>query len=360
MPYVILLAPASNRVYAGQSPRLLAAELAVLLNGSPGTAEITPTSIAGVDYLSITLNALDDHARTALGRLSGFLAAFRRDGDHLLPTEVARPDRFDDDLVTIPKYAGKTNEQLTRMLINITVASMERRPGGPVAILDPLCGRGTTLSTGLMLGYDVAGVESDDRAVEAYAAFLRSYLRRKRLKHSVAVSPVRRDGRSLGRRLDATISPPDGGPSLGLVVFTGDTRQSAALFGKRRFDAVVTDAPYGVVHGSRTTAATADKSSGRRRGGDSLRAGTERSAATLLAEALPVWAGQLKPGGALGVSWNTYAISRQRLVEIATTAGLRPLDDGPYRDFAHRVDSSIVRDILIAVTPSSGTDSTRP
>jgi SAM-dependent methyltransferase len=355
MPHVILLAPSSNRVYAGEAGRLMTAELRVLLGREPTSdeqPEIARTTIAGIGYLGLALDDLDDHARAALGRLSGFLAAFRRDGDHLLPVEVPRPDRFDDDLVTIPKYAGKTNEQFTRMLINVTIASTVGRPREQASILDPLCGRGTTLSSGLTLGHDVAGVEGDVKAIEAYAAFLRSYLRRKRLKHSVEMSPVRRDGKSLGRRLDATITPPDGGRPLSLAVFSGDTRQSAALFGKRRFDAVVADAPYGVVHGSHSDVRG---TSGRR----------DRSAAGLISEALPIWAGQLKPGGALGLSWNTYGLSRERLVELAATAGLQPLDAGAYREFGHRVDSSIHRDILVAVaeTPAlsgsgpTGTDS---
>jgi hypothetical protein len=344
MSYVILLAPSSNRVYAGEAARLMAAELRVLLGRAGGTedAEIAPTMIAGVEYLGLAPDELDAHARSAIGRLSGFLAAFRRGGDHLLPVEVPRPDRFDDDLVTIPKYAGKTNEQFTRMLINVTLASMVVRPRESVVILDPLCGRGTTLSSGLILGHDVAGVEGDLKAIEAYAAFLRGYLRRKRLKHTVEMNPVRRDGRSLGRCLDAVITPPDGGRPLNLVIFSGDTRQSAALFGKRRFDAVVADAPYGVVYGSQSDV----RSTSSKR---------ERSAAGLITEALPIWAGQLKPGGALGLSWNTYGLSRQRLVELAAGAGLQPLDSGAYRDFSHRVDSSIQRDILVAVAdPAAG------
>jgi hypothetical protein len=32
-------------------------------------------------------------------------------------------------------------------------------------------------------------------------------------------------------------------------------------------------------------------------------------------------------------------------------AGLEPLDFGPYRDFAHRVDASIRRDIVVALKP---------
>ncbi|HKN46147.1 MAG TPA: site-specific DNA-methyltransferase, partial [Propionibacteriaceae bacterium] len=111
-----------------------------------------------------------------------------------------------------------------------------------------------------------------------------------------------------------------------------------ALFGKRRFDAVVVDAPYGVVHGSRTDVRSI---SGKR----------DRSAAGLISEALPVWALQLRSGGALGLSWNTIGLRRERLLYLVVAAGLEPLDFGPYRDFEHRVDSSIRRDIVVAIKP---------
>jgi tRNA G10 N-methylase Trm11 len=296
----------------------------------------SPVTVAGVGYLAVPSESLDDQLSGALGRLSAFYAAFRREHDRLLPIEVATPELFDDDLVTIPKYAGKTNEQFTRLLINVTLASMRRPVGGPITILDPLCGRGTTLSTAMMLGCNAAGVEAELKAVEAYAAYLRTYWRRKRLKHSLDVSPVRREGKIIGKRLDAEVIPAGQDRSVGLTVFSGDTRQSAALFGKRKFDAVLADAPYGVVHGSQTDVTGAG---GKR----------DRSAAGLISEALPVWAGQLKTGGALGLSWNAIGLRRDRLLELVTGAGLEPLDYGPYRDFEHRVDSSIWRDIVVAI-----------
>jgi tRNA G10 N-methylase Trm11 len=203
-----------------------------------------------------------------------------------------------------------------------------------------MCGRGTTLSTGWILGHDVAGVDADLKSVEAYAAYLRTYLRRKRLKHTAEMSSVRREGKSLGRRLVVEVSPAQGQRKLSLTVFSGDTRQSAILFGKRRFDAVVTDAPYGIVHGSHTDVRG---SSGKR----------DRSAAGLLGEALGVWAGQLKSGGALGLSWNTYAMSREQLSAVALRVGLSPLNERPYLSFGHRVDSAIYRDIFVAVKNES-------
>ena len=186
--HLILLAPSANRVYAFEADRLVAAELKIML-GAHDHPAIQPVTVAGVGYLAVATESLDEQIRWALGRLSGFYAAFQREQDRLLPIEVATPDLFDDDLVTIPKYPGKTNEQFTRLLINVTLASMRRPISGPITILDPLCGRGTTLSTAMMLGCNAAGVEADLKAVEAYAAYLRTYWRRKRLKHVARGQP---------------------------------------------------------------------------------------------------------------------------------------------------------------------------
>jgi hypothetical protein len=334
--HLVLLAPSANRVYASAADRLVAAELAILI-GADDHPSIAPVSIAGISYLALATESLDERVCPALGRLSGRYATFRRENDRLLPVKITTPDLFDDDLVTIPKYPGKTNEQFSRLLINVTLASMQRPGGGLITILDPLCGRGTILSSAMMLGCHAAGVEAEPKAVEAYATYLRNYLRRKRLKHSLVVNPVRREGKIIGKRLDAEVIPNGRERPIAVTVFTGDTRQSAALFGKRRFDAVIADAPYGVVHGSQT-----DLSPGGKR---------DRSAAGLIGEALPVWAMQLKSGGALGLSWNAIGLRRERLLELVAAAGLEPLDSGPYRNFEHRVDSSIRRDILVAIKP---------
>ena len=337
--HVLLLAPSSNRVYAGSAETLVAAELAILLGRhGPAAPAIQPVELAGVGYLGLDVPELDAELMSAVARLSALFALFRRDGDQLTPVAVPRPDLFDDDLVTIPKYPGKTNEQFTRLLLNVTLAALDREPAQPLSILDPLCGRGTTLSSGLILGHDVAGVDADLKAIEAYAAYLRTYLRRKRLKHTAEMSPVRREGKSLGRRLDVEVTPAGSDRRLKLTVFSGDTRQSAVLYGKRRFDAVVADAPYGIVHGSQTDVRGV---SGKR----------DRSPAGLLGEAVRVWAGQLRPGGVLGLSWNAFGLTRERLTTIAADAGLVAQSEGPHLRLGHRVDSSISRDVFVAVRP---------
>ncbi|MEZ5087519.1 MAG: site-specific DNA-methyltransferase [Tessaracoccus sp.] len=323
--YVMLRNPSANRVYAGESAKLSAAELR---NTAAFVSDVSEETLAGIGYLGFDADPLSEAATAVVAAQSSFLALFYREGDLLRPVETADPFVLDDDLVTIPKYQGKTNEQFTRLLLNVTLAAVAREPDGRRQVLDPLAGRGTTLSAALMAGHDAYGVEADTKSFEQLASFYKTYLRRKRLKHTADVRPVRRDGKSVGRRFEATIDTSAG--SLNAVVYTGDARQSAELFGKKRFDAIVTDAPYGVAHGATTDA------------------GRDRSPAGLLRAAIPVWARQLKHGGALGISWNTFGLARDDLAAIMTKAGLNVIEDG---GFQHRVDSSIKRDLIVAVAP---------
>lgn len=325
MSMLMLLAPSLNRVYAGEAPRLAAAELAVTAG-----VEVEPVVIAGVDYLRIEAEP-DQRLLEAVAVQSTKLGLYEDVSGLLRPIELENVDRLDEDLVTIPKYPGKTNEQLTRLLLNVTLSQITPS-AAQLSILDPLCGRCTTLLQAWRLGHNAAGVEADEKAIEAFAAYLKTYLRRKRLKHTADMTPVRREGKTLGKRFDAEVNLD--GSKLSLGVFTGDTRQSAKLWGKRRFDAIVTDAPYGVVHGSVS---------------DVRGKGRDRSASGLLADSIPVWAGQLRAGGALGMSWNTLGTPRETVVEMLSKAGLTVRDEGAWRRFSHRVDSSVHRDVIVAV-----------
>lgn len=331
--FLMLRSPSANRVYAGEAAALSVAELEIT---APFAAQAADDEVAGVGYLAFSAPELNDSALATVASQSTAFALFERAGDLLRPIALPVVDALDDDLVTIPKYQGKTNEQFTRLLLNVTLAAITREPTGPRQVLDPMAGRGTTLSTALLAGHDGYGVEADVKAFEQMAAFYNTWLRRKRIKHSAGTTPVRREGKAIGKKFDATITTADG--ERHLTAFTGDTRSSADLFGRKKFDAIVVDAPYGVVHGSTTDVrGTAGK--------------RDRTPAGLLREAIPVWADQLMHGGAMGISWNTLGMPREDLAEVLTRAGLLVSGGGAWDRFAHRVDSSIRRDLVVATKP---------
>jgi len=362
--YVALLTPSSNRVYAGAAPAVTSAELRVLGRQALGATvtDVRPTSIAGVPYLEISLDG--PPRAEVLGQLASVHALFCPEGALLRPVPLTRTERFDDDLLSIPKYPGKTNEQLTRVLLNITLASTAWAPdmaSRRFSVLDPMAGRGTTLSWALSLGHDAAGVEIEGREVEAYSTFLRTYLRRKRVKHQIDLHPVRRGGKHVADLLEAQLSADKdayrAGERQSLELYVADTMSTGDLFGRRRFEAIVTDAPYGVAHGSRSGGAGAGHGAGHGAGrgvghgagrGVGRGAGRDRSPAAILAAAIPGWASVLRTGGALGIAWNTHGLARQDLAQICADAGLAVCDDGPYLELAHRVDAGIHRDLLVA------------
>jgi hypothetical protein len=172
--YALLILPSANRVYAEAATALSQSELRVfnqsVLEGR--LSEVSATAIGGVPYVTFTADGeLGARDAALLANLSSIYALFQIEDGLLRPVGLRRLDRFDDDLITIPKYQGKTNEQFTKLLLNVTLLAsafagdfLDRK----FAVIDPLCGRGTTLSQALMYGFDAAGVDLDQKDFEAY------------------------------------------------------------------------------------------------------------------------------------------------------------------------------------------------
>src|SRR5262249_47459772 len=145
---------------------------------------------------------------------------YRIEGDMLRPLALRRLDPLDDDLITIQKHPGKTNEQFTKLLLNVTRLSssfatemLERK----FSVLDPMHARGATLNQTLMYGFDAYGVEMDKQDVEAYSAFIQRWLKDKRLKHQASFGPVRRDRQIVARRLQVSFAPKKEDYKAGIV-----------------------------------------------------------------------------------------------------------------------------------------------
>ena len=341
--YALLIRPSANRVFGGHAGALVRAELSMasthLLDGRihPGNL----TEIGGVEYLTFTSD--DDLseqgvARDVVSNLSSAFALFARvdRGDLLRPIALAPFDRYDDDLVTIQRYAGKTNEAFTKLLLNVALfcadgafAALGTRHR--VVVFDPLCGRGTSLNQALLYGADALGIDHDLRDVQAYATFLKTWLQDKRLKHQLDASAGRDRFRvTIGRK------GAEGSGDRQLVdVVSADTTAAATHFGRNNVDVIVADLPYGVQHGSRTEA-----------GGLSRRPGD------LLASALGVWRTVVRPGGAIAVSWNLKTLSRADVAATMDDAGFEVHDLAESYTFEHRVDRTITRDLVVARRPS--------
>lgn len=342
----MLLHPSANRVYADASMRLSERELQVFagaLGAQPGGARISDVAtreIAGVPYLTFEAPGLGERDLALLANLSCRYALFECRGELLRPLACLPRDRFGSDLLTILKYRGKTNEHFTKLLLNVTVLATDdplALIGGTLRVLDPLCGRGTTLNQALAYGFDAVGIDIDRRDFDEYVKFLKTWLRNNRLKHTADVTSVRRNKVTLGRRLDARVGATREEYKAGNVIEIGfvnaDTCRAAEFLRPRSFDVIVTDAPYGVQHGSRG-------------GGDQARADLARDPRRLLASALPVWQPLLRPGGAIGIAFNTRVAPRAAMVELLAANGFEPADLGGA--FTHRVDQAIVRDLVVA------------
>ena len=116
----LLIHPSTNRVYADASVALTEAELAIVgdrvLGGRLGG--LATETIGGVPYVTFEVADLADRDLDHLANVSTAYALFALEGTLLRPLELRRLDRHDDDLLTVLKYAGKTNETFTKLLLN--------------------------------------------------------------------------------------------------------------------------------------------------------------------------------------------------------------------------------------------------
>ncbi|GAA2137306.1 TRM11 family SAM-dependent methyltransferase [Actinomadura napierensis] len=347
--YGLLVSPSHNRVYAQAAAGLVKAELAVFgeraLDGR--IRDIEETSIGGVPYVTFSSDELAETDVRLLSNLSSLYALFEIEGGLLRPVELKPLDLFGSDLLTIQKYSGKTNEYFTKLLLNVTAMAtdspMDLVTGRP-RLLDPMCGRGTTLNQAMMYGLDAAGIDIDGKDFDAYAAFVKTWLKNNRVKHQAEITSIRREKAVLGRRLHVTLGASKelykSGETMEITVVNADSVEAEKFFRPRSFDLIVTDAPYGVQHGSRAKGAQPGR-----------RQQLSRSPVELLGAAVPGWARLLRPGGAVGISWNTFVGRREELAEILASSGLEVQDSEAYLGFRHRVDQAISRDLIVARKP---------
>jgi len=339
----LLLRASANRVYGESAFALAEAELGVLGRDLIGSTTAERRTIGGVDYLVLEHDAaLDDRAVAVLSNLSSLHAAFSVEGELLRPVELQPVAVLPEDLTTIQRYAGKTNEAFTHLLVNVALAAGGAFPrllaGERLRLLDPACGRGTTLNRAAVYGLDACGIEVDQRDAEAYTVFLLTWLKDHRYKHHLEQARLRRGRERPAHRITITYGVgKDRADHRVIDVIHDDTLAARTHLAARCMDLLACDLPYGVQHGARPAVGRAERGPGR-----------------LLRDALPVWFELLRPGAGVALAWNRRTLRRPDLEDLVDAAGFELLAPAGDQAFVHRVDRAIERDVLVARRPPAG------
>jgi hypothetical protein len=341
--YALLVHPGQNRAYFDETRALLLSEFRAVASAHPaGAGGAEMRDIGGAPCIVFNCGQpLEPGDLPPFERLSSFYALFelKRDGGRtaLLPLEPPARRYFPDSMGALLKYSGKTNERFTRMMLNLARSCCRTGTTGPLRVLDPMCGKGTTLWEALTDGCHASGVEINAAWWQEAKTFLVRFMETGRYKHKASAETVRGAG---GRKaadvfvLEAANGKAawEAGDTRSVRLVCGDTRQAASFFPKESFDLLAADLPYGVQHAGR-------QGKGKEPSGD---------LAGLLDESLPGWHKLMKSGGAAALSFNVFTLKRADVEALLEKHGFEVMREEPYTGFSHRVDQGIRRDLVVA------------
>ncbi|MDH3301398.1 MAG: SAM-dependent methyltransferase [Acidimicrobiia bacterium] len=347
--YLLLLETDLNRVFSRSLGSVAVAELEgvtrALLAAEHRPTDVTVTSLGRATGLSFSSSADPDALDRLLGQLSCGLALFEQtpgDSTTLTPRPLTESLVYDTDLVSVQRYRGKTNERLTRAMLNLALANAGIGLTGPwdrtPTVLDPMCGRGTTLNWALCYGLNAVGIEPDAGSLRHYDGFLRTWAKQHRLPHKhQGYRPNNAEQRHTTLDVAPTRAAQKAGDGQRVETFNADGGDRSLAIKRGSIDAIVADLPYGIQH--RADQARLDPA-------DTLE---------LLARVAPTWRRWLRKGGSVCVAWNVKRASRVDVAVALAEAGLlervpdHDLAHGPDHGMEHVVDSTITRDVLVAV-----------
>ncbi|HIZ55018.1 MAG TPA: DNA methylase [Firmicutes bacterium] len=342
MNYAILYNPGHNRVYFETSLKLSISEFHIVAQKfSTEFENLQHQNIDGLDYLTFeTSQALSSSDVKMIFDLSFIYALFQIEywnGElYLKPIRKIREDFVDESIGSILKYTGKTNEIFTRMMINVAFYSQSNHEN--IRLLDPIAGKGTTLYEGLRKGYHVYGIEIGDSLVNESYHFVKRFLETAKYKFDYASIKISGSNKSFSacRHTFETARTKEDFKNKNTRVIefiAGNARYADQYYRKNYFDIIVGDLPYGVQHGNVT---------------NEKQSSLTRNPAELLHACLPAWKKVLKPNGIIVLAWNCHVLPRKKMEELFEEQGFTVKNDAPYLQFEHRVDQSILRDMIVA------------
>jgi len=235
----------------------------------------------------------------------------------LRPLELRAEYRLHEDFVFGSKFRGKTNERLTQMLINVGLAAIGAEAGAGLKLLDPMCGRATTLLWAMRYGLKARGIEQDANAIVDIHRNLKKWTKLHRQKHTLSegfIGAPHKQGSCKFLEFSAEEST--------MRVIVGEARNADQILKEEKFDLLVSDLPYGVQHF--TTERT-------------------RNPLAVIEECVGSWKKCLKKTGAIVLAFNRNNPKRDSLIEAFGQGGFEPQ---PF-SAEHRMSESIVRDVVI-------------
>lgn len=337
--YLILANPGHNRIYFDTAMRVSNMELLAISEKAGFKIEEIGEGIEELPHSIVitTKEKLSDDQLKAIGSSSIYYAMFE-----MLEEGILRPIKcpdfhyFPESMIQILKYNGKTNEQFTRLMVNLALSACGTS-SKKITLLDPMCGKGTTLYEGFMRGFDVRGVEINNKWVQEIQTYVTRFLKEGKYKHKAQKSNITAPkGKKLASGFTLTAAADKNDFKKGDVqdfrVYSCDTTQSGSLLGKKSVDIIVSDLPYGVQHGSKNKE---DEN-------------MDRSPLDLLRRALPEWHLLLKTKGSIVLSFNEFTMKYDDVAAVLEEKEFKVLDYEPFNGYLHRVDQSINRNVIVA------------
>lgn len=336
MNYCFQLFHHANIRYQESLNLLGSAELSCILNALHINAEVQTRVIGGAAFLCFQAPELTPAQLAQCARHSAIGFFCTEENGLLRPLDCPENDYLPRDLAEVLKYKGKTSATFTHMMVNLArTASTMFNAAQPLTVLDPLCGRGTTLFVALQQGMNSVGMDMDRRDLKEAADYFSRYLQYHRLKHRLEQGACTAKGQSIPDAVYTLASSKQAYQARDtrtLRLLLGDTGCIGTLLKKAPADLLVTDLPYGVQHAPQ--------------------AGQKpENFPGMLRRVLPSWKDALKPGAGVAVSFNTLTLPRQTLVELMDAAGFQVLTDSPFTSVEHFVEQAVTRDVVVARKP---------
>ena len=335
MDYAFLLWPHANTRYVASLRKLANIEMQCMLHACNVSAQIHWKDMGGAPWLCVSSPSLSSSALQLIGSHSSiYMGALLEDG-LLRPLDYKVSDYLPQDMAELLKYKGKTNASFTGLMLNAALcASSFVHSKEPLTIMDPMCGKATSLFCALQRGHNAIGVEMDSKDVQEACGFVSRYLQLHRLKHKADKGSLTLPGGKhapyASWQLSDTAAHYQAGDTRTLKIILGDTAYVSAMQKPSTVHVMIADLPYGVQHAPK----------------DGQRTGSFLS---LLQKALPGWYKVLHIGGAIALSFNTYTIKKTDLSNTLQKAGFKVCNQAPFDDFDHWVEQAVQRDIVIAV-----------